>query len=356
MPLTSVQLLVLLAAVVVALVVLAVRARSLVRVAAGALAFTVLLTGVAAGVNRHFDLYRSWNDLLGPQSRDLVSAGTPRELARATAPLAEGISSVPHGTLLSLTLPATSSHLAVEGAYVYLPPSYRLASAAQTQFPVVEALNGSPGRPVDWINGVRAEQQLDAGIARHQIAPAIVVFPPTNLSFLRSLECTNTADGLRDEDYLTRDVHDWVTRTLRTDGRRWTAMGYSTGGYCALDLAVRHPDLFDRAISLDGYGNALQDRYARGLWTDRADRLAHSPNWWVLHHPPEDVTFYLVAGTDDRDSRRDATTTWTALGRSGWRVPADQLTLQPHGRHTFDAWAQAFLPSLAWALPVSTRP
>jgi pimeloyl-ACP methyl ester carboxylesterase len=350
MPLTSVRLLVLLCVVAVALVVLAVRSRWWLRAPAGLLALVVLLAGVATGVNRHFDLYRNWGDLLGPHSRDLVRAGNPRELARATAPLAPGAARG-RGTLLSLTIPATTSHLAVDGGFVYLPASYRLASAASTVFPVVEAFGGSPGRPVDWLNGVLAEQQLDHAIAQHRMAPAIVVFPPTNLSILRSLECTNTADGLRDEDYLTRDVRDWVTRVLRTDHQPWTAIGYSTGGYCALDLAVRHPDLFNRAISLDGYGQALQDRYARHLWTGPADRLAHSPNWWVLHHRPEPVSFYLVAGARDREARRDATRTWSALGRSGWLQPADVLMLRQHEGHTFDAWQRDFLPSLVWALP-----
>jgi enterochelin esterase-like enzyme len=316
-----------------------------------ALVTVLTLAGGAAGINRHFDLYRSWGELLGPHSHDLVSAGSPGSLARATAVRGPGEAVPRHGTLLRLTIPATTSHLHVMQAYVYLPPQYRSVAYAHVAFPVVEAFNGSPGRPADWINGIRADAQLDTAIDHRLVAPAIVVFPPTNTGFLRSLECADTKDGLRDETYLTTDVRRWAVTHLRTARRRWTVIGYSTGGYCALDLALRHPDEFDRAISLDGYGRALQDHYARGLWRDRSDRLAHSPDWWMQDHKPEPVAIYLSAGTHDHDAAKDALRTWNALTSSGWRSSTDRLVIEQDGHHTFRDWERAFIPSLRWALP-----
>ena len=356
MPLTSIRLLVALG--VALLLVLTITLRG-VRVGrahrgvkaglGGLLALSLVVALGAAGVNRNFELYRSWHDLFGPDSGDLVHASNPQDLARATAPLGSVVPA--HGTLLSLTIPSTTSGLDVGGSYVYLPPQYRVAAYATTTFPVVQAFNGSPGTPVDWINGIKADTQLDAAINSHRMAPAIVVFAPTNTSVLRSLECTDTADGLLDETYLTTDVHTWITSHFRTDNKRWTAMGYSTGGYCALSLSFRHPDLFARAISLDGYGAALSDRYARGLWKSPQDKLDHSPNWWVMHHPPAGIDVYLLAGSSDREASGDALAVWQALVASGWRTPQSRLVVEKHGRHTFDAWLLAFTPSLEWALP-----
>ena len=360
MPLTSLRLLFGLATLDLLVVLLVVRyhrrTRRLLGTAAGGLAvLLVAVVGLAAGINRHFDLYRSWSDLLRPSSADLVAAQGPAQLARATAVKPAG-AAPGRGTVLSLRIPSPASHLSVDGAYVYLPPQYREAASSSRSFPVVEAFSGSPGRPGDWLNGVRADAQLDKAISAGQLAAAIVVFPPTNTSILRSLECTDTADGLHDETYLTTDVHSWITSHLRTDGRRWTAIGYSTGGYCALDLSFRHPDLFARAISLDGYGRALQDHYARRLWRNRSDRLAHSPDWWVRNHRPEGVAVYLVAGTADRSAAHDTLATWRALDQAGWLTPTDRLVAQRGGRHTFDDWSRAFLPGLEWALPGAATP
>lgn len=359
-PLTSVGLLVVLGLALVLVVGLTVRSawsgrrrRKIKAALGGLLALSLMVALSGAGVNRHFELYRSWHDLLGPDSADLVHAGTPEALRKATAPVGTGTGVPAHGTLLSLTIPATTSGLHVGGGYVYLPPQYRAAGFATTTFPVVQAFNGSPGEPVDWINGIKADTQLDAAIAAGQMAPAIVVFAPSNTSLLRSLECTDTADGLLDETYLTTDVRSWVSATFRTDGKRWTAMGYSTGGYCALSLAFRHPDLYARAISLDGYGAALTDRYARGLWKSPQDKLDHSPNWWVAHHPPEGIDVYLLHGSSDHEAAGDALAVWHALNDNKWWTPRSRLINEQHGRHTFAAWLEAFTPSLEWALPGS---
>jgi pimeloyl-ACP methyl ester carboxylesterase len=327
------------------------RRRRLLTAGACAVAALVLATAtVLAGINQHYALYRSWSELLGPDSKDLVSVQGDRQLQQATA-VATARPDRPHGTLLDLRIPPTASHLPALSSYVYLPEQYRLPAYQHTRFPVVEAFNGSPGRPSDWLNGIRADQQLDQAVAAGTVAPAIVVFAPTNTGWLRSLECSDTRDGLRDESYLTIDVPHWVDTHLRAVPSRWTAMGFSTGGYCALELALRHPDRYAHAVSLDGYGRALQDHYARGLWRSRQDRLEHSPDWWILHHRVEPLTFFLSAGTGDHDDAYDALRTWRALTAAGWLTRQDQLRVEPHGHHTFRDWEREFLPALEWALP-----
>jgi enterochelin esterase-like enzyme len=352
-PLTSLRLLVALGLAATMMLALAVRGavqrHRLQAVGAAVLSLVILLASVAAGVNRHFDLYRQWADLFGPTSPDLFRVAGTQDLQRATSTVLATGQQPSRGTLLSVVIPDQGRGLQVAGSYVYLPPQYRSLAWAHRTFPVVEAFHGSPGRPSDWIDGVAADAQLDRAIQGGILPPLIMVFPPSNKSFLRSLECTNTRDGLRDEDYLTTDVHQWVDAHLRASKERWTALGFSTGGYCALDLAVRHPDLYGRVISFDGYGQALNDHYARGLWRSRSDREAHSPDSWVLHHPAHAQSFYLGAGTHDRGAAKDALASWSALGRSGWRTADSDLVVEPGGRHTFPAWRAAFLPGLKWA-------
>lgn len=325
------------------------------RAGAGALAVVLLLGGGAAWTNDHYGFYRSWRDLAGVHSRDLVAVHDPATLARVVAP-AVSSASFTHGTLLQLDIPAPLARLRSRHAFVYLPPQYRDPAYASTSFPIVEALQGSPGRPSDWILGLHLEQELDRAIAFGTVHPAIVVVPDTNGGLSRSLECTNTADGIADETFLDADVRNWVDATFRAQRGRWVAIGYSTGGYCALDLTLRHPEAYAEAISLDGYAHALSDHYARHLWRSRQDRLEHSPDWWVAHHAPERVDLYLLAGRDDVGSERDATRFWALLGRTGWRRPHDAFVAQPGGRHNFIAWETALAPALQWALPGLNAP
>ena len=192
---------------------------------------------------------------------------------------------------------------------------------------------------------------MDRATARGWVAPAIVVVPDTNGGLARSLECADTADGKADETFLVEDLRAWLTATFRTAPTRWTGVGYSTGGYCALELTVRHPDLCGRAVSPDGYAHALDDRHARGLWHSALDRLQHSPDWWIALRRPEPVEMYLLAGLDEGDPVQQTTSFWTVLARHHWRRPYDALVGQPHGEHTFSSWEAALTPSLCWALP-----
>ncbi len=363
MSLTSVRLLGLLIGLCIVLLIIVVLARRVsprhsvpTRVIASV---TLLVLGTAAagaGVNRHFGLYRGWADLFGVHSKYLVDVASVPALTRALAPLLPAAPHPTHGTLLQLRLPGPISGVSARNALIYLPPQYRDPTYRQRRFPVVEAFQGSPGRPSDWILGLRADAELDRGIAGGLVAPTIMVFPDTNGGLARSLECTNTADGIADETFLTQDVRSWVTTHLRTQPGRWVAAGYSTGGYCALDLAFRHPDLFSRSISLGGYAHALSDGFARGLWRSPADRLAHSPDWWINHHAPAPVDVYLLAGTRDKGAVHDTLTFWRQLDSSRWRTPRSELVTQRNGRHTFPAWEAALLPALSWALPGSHSP
>ena len=350
MALIGLPLLLVLAALVVLGVVVVVRCAGFLRWGSLGLAMLCLVGGVAAGVNRHYGLYRSWSDLFGVSSRDLVHIGAAGVQA-AVAPLPARSRRLDHGTLLQLQIPAPRAHLASRQAFVYLPPQYRDPAYATTSFPVVEAFQGSPGRPSDWINGLQLDRQLDQAIAHGWVAPAIVVIPDTNGGLARSLECTNTADGKADETFLVQDVRAFLTATFRTAPARWTGIGYSTGGYCALDLAVRHADLYARAVSLDGYAHALDDGYAHGLWHSAMDRLQHSPDWWIAHHRSEPVEMYLLAGLNDPEAVQQTTSFWTGLARHNWRRPYDALVGQPDGHHTFYSWESALAPALSWALP-----
>lgn len=351
MRLTGLPLLVALAAAVIGLAGVAWRSRRWLRAAAVAAALLSALTFVAADVNRHFSYYRSWRDLLGVHSPDLVEApngaapaAIEQELRDRSAGEHRADGEHRTGTLLQIDIPGPRSGID-RGGFVYLPPEYFSPAFATTHFPVVELLHGSPGVPSDWVLGLNPDQILDGEIATGRAGPMVLVIPDTNGTRLRSSECADAVVGDADETYLTRDVPDFIRERFRVLPTGWGVSGYSTGGYCATNLGLRHQDLYAAVVSLDGYFHALDDRYARGLWKGNdAARLANSPDWEVAHGPHPRLAWYLMAGESDGTERRDTAAFARAVGLS----PGDVLVTQPGGRHNFADWKTASVPTYGW--------
>jgi S-formylglutathione hydrolase FrmB len=83
-----------------------------------------------------------------------------------------------------------------------------------------------------------------------------------------------------------RDVLPWTETHLPTtpDHRRWTIGGLSSGGYGAVDIALRHPSLFGTIESWSGYYRPYRDGPLRDA--SRAELAAHDPTLLVSREAP----------------------------------------------------------------------
>ncbi|GAC1322252.1 MAG: hypothetical protein NVSMB13_00370 [Mycobacteriales bacterium] len=248
MRLTSVTLLVLLMAGAIALVVGAVVVRGWRRATLGLCAVLLLAAFGLADLNRHFAYYRSWRDLLGVHSPDLVAAPirvTGASASGRSSTEAAGEDKLPrpqrgHGELIQMTFPGERSGIPRSG-FVYLPPQYFDRAFAKVRFPVVELLHGSPGGPSDWVLGLNPEQVLDAEIAAERAGPMVLVIPDSNGTRLRSTECVDAVRGEKNDTYLTQDVVAAVRDRFRVVPTGWGIEGYSTGSYCAANSRCAIP-------------------------------------------------------------------------------------------------------------------
>lgn len=129
---------------------------------------------------------------------------------------------------------------------VLLPAGY--AQSPERRFPVLYLMHGGFGRASDWTERGDAEQ-ITAG------APLIVVMPGCG----NGGWCTDWHNGGRGgppmwETFHIRQLIPWVDASYRSiSGRAGRAIaGTSTGGFCAMSYAARHPDLFVWAGSFSG--------------------------------------------------------------------------------------------------------
>ena len=115
------------------------------------------------------------------------------------------------------------------------------------------------------------------------------------------------------KEQLSRDaaVAD-LARRLATLGARVQLVGHSLGGYLALTLAIRHPDLV-RSLCLVSSGPGFRDAEARAKWNRYMDRIAekaglaaaaaglgHQPDSYVMDHLREiSCPLLQVLGAED---------------------------------------------------------
>ncbi|MEN3304924.1 MAG: hypothetical protein V7603_1126 [Micromonosporaceae bacterium] len=276
-------------------------------------------------VNLKLNLYTTWSQLLGPGAR----TGTVKP-GRVVSQGQGG------SRVVTFTIVGRISGISVS-AYAYLPPGYGAPAHAHTLYPVVEAVDGFPGSPNTWLVSLHAARMLDREIQAGRMAPTVAIFPYQYTSPTHDSECVNAAGGQQWETFLTRDVRAAVTEQfrVRTDRAGWGIVGTSTGGFCAVNLALRNPDMFAATASLSGYFWALTDRTTGDLYRgDRRLRLENSPLWRIQHLPVPDMPVFLSSARDDRNGYASLQHFVAAA-----RPPLSVTTvLVPQGGHTGGVW------------------
>jgi enterochelin esterase-like enzyme len=147
------------------------------------------------------------------------------------------------------------------------------------RLPVVYVLHGYPGRASGlWTRAdtARGFDELFASGAR----PFVVVTMDGEGATHRDSEWADSLDGAdRVESFLLTRVIPAVEGTHRRDACHRAVVGFSMGGYGAVNLAQRHPDVFGQAVSVAGYFHV--DDPSHVFAGDAAAERANSPDLQV---------------------------------------------------------------------------
>jgi S-formylglutathione hydrolase len=133
---------------------------------------------------------------------------------------------------------------------VYLPPSYATSSK---RYPVVYLLNGFGDTNQEWLDKdwVDIPEVMDKLIASQAIRDMMIIMPDTSNKLGGSFVTNSVTTGDR-EDFVVKDLVQFVDSKYRTVPRasdRGIA-GHSSGGYGAIKLAMKHPDVFGAVYAL----------------------------------------------------------------------------------------------------------
>lgn len=307
---------------------------------AGVVAAVVGVAGAAAAVvNTTLDAYPTFGVLIGRPQYPMVDRLHPTsnvELER--------------GAAARISVPDTASHFGAFDAQVYLPPQY--FTERDRRFPVVVLTHGNPGRSTDWLgSGSAAETGLAVARAGH---PVILVMPTVLQEPDGDSLCVDTQSQGNAETYVVKDVVAAADTQLRTiaDARHRAIGGNSMGGFCALNLGLKHPDVFSAILAfsaltvcepdvIDGGNEAL---FGTPDWEQRV--AANSPaDYWPELDPKAAPPMWLDVGEDE-------VTVLPPLEEFADTLSGAGFTVEYHARpggHDFDTWTPALQEALPWA-------
>ncbi|MCA9759777.1 MAG: prolyl oligopeptidase family serine peptidase, partial [Candidatus Eisenbacteria bacterium] len=181
-----------------------------------------------------------------------------RSAGSAVAAKGEVVFATVHGPSLEVSLTGESPDRTVA---IYLPPSYE--DFPERRYPVLYVLHGIGGTHADWMAPDRAGDGWGtlANLMDDRIAGGMtefVVVAPNEMTRGGGSWYTNSEVIGRWEDFTVTDLVDYVDSTYRTlpNAASRGIAGHSMGGYGALMLGMKHPDVFQVVY---GISSALLD-------------------------------------------------------------------------------------------------
>lgn len=235
-------------------------------------------------------------------------------------------------------------------AMVYLPPDYERQPT--TRYPVVYFLGGfDVSDSAALINrGAKFVQPISRAIAEKKVPPLIVVIANGGNRFGGSFYTNSIATG-NWEDYIVRDLVAHIDGKYRTLARAESRgiSGHSMGGYGAIKLAMKHPNVFgavygtsscclDLLPGVEPTDGQLQEATTMKSWSDVAamkkffvrmavaEASAFSPN---PAKPPFFADFPLNKQSDSDANAESARARWLANTPThmvdGYRANLDAL-------------------------------
>lgn len=198
---------------------------------------------------------------------------------------------------------------------VYLPSDYQ---SSERNYPVVYLLHGYSDDETGWIQFGEANEIADKGIAEGAFPACILIIPDGKVTWY-----CNSADGRdRWEDMFIKELIPYVEKQYRIRAKKEfrAIAGLSMGGYGALSLSMRNPDLFSTCVALSSgtfsdeeilaQPDSQYQMYFKNIYGDNLKGEARISQTWKAYSPLylihsvsaeklKGIRFYIDCGDDD---------------------------------------------------------
>jgi S-formylglutathione hydrolase FrmB len=293
---------------------------------------------------------------------DQLTAGPlPNQTDRATVTAMQLAGTVPDkGVVVPVDIGSRASHFAHRRELVYLPPAW-FAANPPPRLPTVMMVGAEFNTPSDWLRAGEAITAIDRFALAHGGFSPVFVFVDSGGGFNIDTECVNGSRG-NAADHLTKDVIPFMSSDFGVSAQKsnWGVVGFSSGGTCAIDLAVMHPDLFGGFVDIAGDAGpnmgSKEQTVTRLFGGSMAEWSAFDPTTVMTKHPAYSGVsgLFVTSGatadgngivTAPDNAQRRAANSLCALGHSRGIACA---VVAEAGRHDWPFAGRAFASALPW--------
>ncbi|MGW5125097.1 alpha/beta hydrolase [Streptomyces sp. NPDC004069] len=317
----------------------------------------VLFACVGLAANQAFGFYASWADLFGQENTPGVvmdgstrgGAGGPlRVIDTQQVRLGDGDRPDVSGQIQEVGIVGRTTHIGTP-AYVYLPPEYFQPRYQTRTFPAAVILTGYPGTAQALISKLRYPYTAQELARTGRMQPMILVMLRPTVAPPRDTECVDIPGGPQAESFFAKDLPDAVLAHYRV-GRKpgsWGIVGDSTGGYCALKLAMHHPEVYAAGAGLSAYYKAPTDPTTGDLFHKDSNLRNRADLLWSIKHRPAPNTSLLVTSSKVGEGNYRSTLRFINAVKATNRTRIASIILDSGG-HNFNTWRREIPAALQW--------
>ncbi|WP_228902131.1 esterase family protein [Streptomyces sp. DH1] len=314
-----------------------------------------VFAAVGLAANQAFGFYGSWADLFGREDGQGVvvdhsaGGGGPVKVVgeRRVTPAGAGRPEVA-GRVQEIQVVGRTTRIA-SPAYVYLPPEYFQAAHRARTFPAAVVLTGYPGTASALVDKLRYPRTAHDLAGAGRMRPMILVMLRPTVAPPRDTECVDVPGGPQTESFFAKDLPEAVSSHYRVNKGRgsWGVVGNSTGGYCALKLAMHHPEVFGAGAGLSAYYDAPTDPTTGDLFQGDTETENRASLWWCLKNLPAPDTSLLVSSSKSGETNYRDTVKFIDLVKEREPTRISSIILESGG-HNFNTWRREIPATLEW--------
>jgi enterochelin esterase-like enzyme len=330
----------------------------------------VTITALFAAVNADYQFYGSWGDLFGTGKTAPVALTGTNSSGGVTAisnthtsliqpgdtSLLDHVTGIPtgpaavNGRVESVRVIGRRTGV-IDPAFVYLPPQYFQKAYARERFPVIVAMSGYPGSVFNLAQYLRVWQFSQALMNQRKMQPTVIVEIRPTITPPRDTECVNVPGGPQTETFLAKDLPEALKSAYRVghSATAWGALGYSSGGTCALQLTMRDPNVYTSAVALSPDFAIKEDLTTGNLFGSgpaRQKRIdSHNLFWRMKHLPIPQVSVLIAASKHGDEDIYPKAQEFLRLAKAPLRTAS---IFPDHGVHNFNTWTSEMPAALTW--------